>query len=242
MTSARIAGLRIHRGEIVGEAVWEPIITLEMRDKILAREAQQRVEGRRTPRRYLLSGLLRCGRCGGKLFSSPRADTRRYVCSSGPDHGGCGRLTITAEPVEELITEAVLYRLDTPSLAQALAGNAGRDEQLAALTESIALDRGQLDELAGIYATKAISVREWMAARHPIEDRITEAERRLARMTNTDALAGYVGNADALRGQWVDLNLTRQNAIVRAVLDHAVVSPAAGSQFDPGRVEPVWRL
>lgn len=170
LRSGRIAGLREHRGLVVGPAVWEAIITPTERDRVLARLAAGAVSGRRPPRRYLLSGLLRCGRCGNTLYSSARKRARRYVCLSGPDHGGCGRLTVVAPPLEELLTTAVLYRLDTPELADALAGRAAQDEQAAALFESVAADREQLDELARLYAQRAIPAREWLAARNPIED------------------------------------------------------------------------
>src|SRR3954454_7105933 len=108
LRSGRIAGLREHRGEVVGPAAWEPIVTAAERDRVLGRMAEQTLTGRRTPRRYVLSGLLRCGRCGGKLFASPRENSRRYVCLPGPDHGGCGRLTVVAEPLEHMLVEAVL--------------------------------------------------------------------------------------------------------------------------------------
>lgn len=244
LASPRIAGLRQHRGEVIGEAVWDPIITRAERDKVLARMEARKASGRRAPRRYLLSGLLRCGRCGNTLFSAARQTTRRYVCLSGPDHGGCGRLTVVAVPLEELIRDAVLYRLDTPELADALSGRRRVDAEAAGLADAIAADRAQLDELAGIYADRKIGVREWMAARRPIEDRIAETEKRLARMTRTDTLAGLVGNGDALRGQWDELNLTRQHAIIAAVLDHAVIAPGklGSRELDPGRVEPTWRL
>ena len=122
LTSARIAGLRAHRGQVVGKAVWEPIITEDEHRRALAKLAEKKVSGRRTPQRYLLSGMLRCGKCGNRLFSSARADTRRYVCLSGPDHGGCGALTITADPLERLVADAVLFRLDTADLADTLSG------------------------------------------------------------------------------------------------------------------------
>lgn len=244
LASPRIAGLRQHRGEVIGEAVWEPIITLADRDKILARMEARKTSGRRAPRRYLLSGLLRCGRCHKTLYSAARATTRRYVCLSGPDHGGCGRLTVVAGPLEELVTEAVLYRLDTPELAGALTGRQRADRQAADLADGIAADRAQLDELAGLYAARAIGVREWMAARRPIEDRIADAKKRLARVTRTDTIGGLVGNGRALKAQWHDLDLTRQHAIVAAVMDHAVVAPGVSGarQLDPGRVDPIWRL
>jgi hypothetical protein len=244
LRSERLAGLRVHRGEIIGPAVWEPIITPAKRDRVLARMDAAAQTARRTPRRYLLSGLLRCHRCGNKLYSSARQDRRRYVCQSGPDHGGCGGTMIVAPGVEELITDAVLYRLDTPELAAALTGRAAEDEHAAALSEQVASDRAQLDELAALYASKEISAREWMAARRPIEDRIEVTARSLARLTRSDALSGLVGNGSELRSRWAELNLTRQAAIVAAVLDHAVIGPGTpyARGFDPNRVTPVWRL
>jgi hypothetical protein len=108
----------------------------------------------------------------------------------------------------------------------------------------MAADREQLDELAKLYASKEIPAREWMTARKPIDRRIEEAERQLARLTRSDALAGLVGNGSELRGQWAALNLDRQHAIVRAVLDHAVIGPGIhGTRgVDPGRVDLQWRL
>jgi DNA invertase Pin-like site-specific DNA recombinase len=243
LRSGRIAGLREQRGEVVGPAVWSAIITPTERDRVLARMSEQTTTGRRTPRSYLLSGLLRCGRCGGKLFSSPRANYRRYVCLSGPDHGGCGRLTVVAEPVEELIAEAVLFRLDTPELAERMSGSASGDSYAAGLAEGLAADQGQLDELAVMYGKQEISAREWRAAREPVEQRMKDRRRQLAAATQTDALAGLPGQGAQLREDWAGLTLTRQAAIIRAVLDHAVVLPglAGARELDPARVRPEWR-
>ncbi|MDW3212429.1 MAG: recombinase family protein [Ilumatobacteraceae bacterium] len=244
IANPRMAGLRAHNGTVVGTAVWEPIITEVEHAKVLAMIEQKRTSGRRAPRSYLLTGMLRCGKCGHTLFSSRRANSRRYVCLAGPDHRGCGRLTVVADPVEQLVADAVLYRLDTPEMADVIAGRAAQDEHTAALAESVAQDREQLDELAELYATKQINAREWMAARNPIEARMQDGERRLARATRNDAVAGFVGDGDALRAQWVDLNLTRQHAIVKAVLDHAVIAGTdkRSPVFDPNRVGLVWRV
>jgi hypothetical protein len=67
--------------------------------------------------------------------------------------------------VEELIAQAVLFRLDTPELADALAGRAAADERTAALAQAPADDQEQLAELTGLYAAKSITAREWMEAR-----------------------------------------------------------------------------
>jgi len=244
LANPRIAGLRAHLGEVVGTATWEPIITVEQRDKIIALMERRKTTNERSPRSYLLTGVLRCGKCGNRLFSSRRENSRRYVCMSGPDHRGCGRLTIVAAPLEELVADAVLYRLDTPELAAALSGQAHRDTKAAALSEALAQDRAQLDELAQLYGDRTITSRDWLTAKKPIEERIHDLERRLARATGTSALIGLAGNGSSLRNQWAELNLTRQAAIVKAVIDHIDIGPGdpGARSLDPARADITWRL
>lgn len=250
LRSGRIAGLREHRGAVVGPAVWQPIISEDDHRRVLAKFGERQASGRRAPQRYFLTGLLRCGRCDNRLFSSARRESsrngstvRRYVCLSGPDHGGCGRLTVVADPLERLVADAVLYRLDTPDLADVLAGRTASDERAAALAAAIATDREQLDELAGAYAARDITMREWMTAKKPIEQRLHVAQRQVAVITRTDALTGLVGNGDALRGQWATLNLDRQQAIATAIIDHIAISPGqpGARSLDHSRVNIVWR-
>ncbi|MGI8761057.1 MAG: recombinase family protein [Jatrophihabitantaceae bacterium] len=246
LMAPRIAGLRAYHGEVVGEASWPAIITAQQRQRVLSALQARKASGRRAPRKYLLTGLLRCGRCGHVLYSQARYDsatrTGRYLCLRGPDHGGCGRLSVVSAPVEELITQAVLTRLDSPELAAALSGQASADAVLRQLGEQLAADRGRLDELAALYAAGDVSAREWMIARNPIQDRVADTERQLSTATETTALDGLIGNAEQLRGQWADLSIDRRQAIIRAVLDHAVIAPSKQTpRFDLNRVQPLWR-
>ena len=153
-------------------------------------------------------------------------------------------MTITAAPLETLVTQGVLYRLDTPELADALAGRERDDEASANISEAIAADAAQMEELAAMYAAKAITGPEWLAARKPIEARLTANRRRQAHRAGTPALAGHVGNGTALSETWPTLNLTRQSAIIRAVIDHVSIKTATPGvrHVDPSRVEVTWRL
>ena len=244
LMSPRISGRREYRGEFF-PAVWPPIITSEQSDRLRRRLGSRGLSDRRAPRRYLLTGgLLRCGRCGAAMVARPDAQRRRrYVCAKGPGHAGCGRLSALAEPLEELITEAVLYRLDTPELAAALSDARAQQAELAGLHDQIADDQAMLDELATDYAERRIGRSEWMAAREPIQTRIDTARRRLSRLSPTTPIDGYVGNADALRAAWTGLPLSRQQAIVRVVVEHVTAHPAKrGHGFDPNRFEPTWRI
>lgn len=246
LINPRYAGLRAHRGTVVGPAVWEALISDEDHRRILAKFAEKKTSGRRVPQRYLLSGMPRCHKCGNRLYSGARTLRgrldRRYVCMSGPDHGGCGGTMITADPLERLIADAVLYRLDTPELADTLAGRSSADERTQRLSADLDEVTEQLEELSLAYANRHISMREWMTAKAPITKRLETVQRQLQATTRTSALAGLVGHGEDLRRSWEDLNLGRQHAIVGALVDHAVIGPGTpgARALDPARVGVVW--
>jgi DNA invertase Pin-like site-specific DNA recombinase len=246
LTGARLSGQRSYRGEIVAKGDWEAILTPEETAHLRSILGNPERLTRRTVRRYLLSGgLLRCGLCDATLVARPRTDgSRRYVCAKGPGLAGCGRIAVVADELEALIAEAVVYRLDTPELAAALAGAAREDAEAAAAQDSLAAEQSQLNELATAYGERQITFPEYLAARKPIETRIEAGKRRLSRLTRSAAIDSYLGQSENLRSAWADLPLTRQRAIVAAVLDRAIVRPAVRGRtaFDPERVEPVWRV
>lgn len=243
LLSARISGQREHRGDIVATAQWPAIITPQQTASLRALLMDP---GRRTnqnPRRYVLKGLLRCGRCGATLVSRPTdRGTRRYICAKGPNYTGCGHTFITAPKLEQFIAEAVIYRLDSPELAAALSGPAQSETEMA-LHGAIAADEAQLDQLAIDWADRLITRREWLAARQHLEGRLLANRRALARSTGHTALAEHVGRGGELRERWDSLNLSRQHAIIKAVLAHVVVGPGRPgfNGFDSGRLTPVWQ-
>nr|WP_170826043.1 recombinase family protein [Mycobacterium malmoense] len=249
LSSGRIAGLREHHGQVIGAAAWPAIITPAQRDQVLARMTARALTKTRAPRTYLLSGLLRCGRCGNRLYSqarhvNPENRVRRYVCLSGPDQSGCGRLTVVAQPVEELLTDAVLIRLDSPALADALAGKSSVDADVAALSAQLDADTTRLDELAALYANGTVTAREWITARDPITARLAETRRAIATATDTTDVQELAGTGHLLREQWDGLDIDRQQVVIKSVLDHAVIAlgtPGSRS-LDIGRVAPVWRV
>ncbi|MBS1908222.1 MAG: recombinase family protein [Actinobacteria bacterium] len=247
LLSGRIAGLRDHRGEVAGEAVWDPIITREQRERILAVFASRKRSGRRTPQRYLLTGLLRCGKCGGKLFSAARQTPqgkveRRYVCQSGPDHGGCGRLTISAVPVESWLTEAALYRLDTPEVTAALEGKHETDARHVDAVAALEAAQRRLTDVAEMFAAGDITKAEYLAARPVAEAKAAEAMRMLESLATKDNLDSLVGRGTVLRERWDTYSLDRQHAIIRAILPSATIAPGRPGRgnFDPERVQPHW--
>jgi DNA invertase Pin-like site-specific DNA recombinase len=244
LASARIAGQREHRGEVIGEAEWPSIIDPTDSAQIRAKLADPERRTNRSARRYLLTRLLKCGLCGEQMVSRPRSGgQRRYACARGPGFSGCGRLYLNADEAEAWVLDACFYRLDTPELAAALAG-ANDNPEAERWQQEAHEAQAQLDELAAEYGARKISMSEWRIARQPIEQRRTAARRQLAKASRITVLDGYVGNADALRADWDSLDLTRQHAIVAAILDHVSVAPGRPgyNRFDEGRLRAFWRL
>jgi site-specific DNA recombinase len=244
LMSARISGRREYGGEFY-TAVWPEIITPAQSDRLRRLlGSRTRSEGR-PPRVHLLTGgLLRCGLCGAPMVARPNAQkVPRYVCAKGPGQAGCGRMSAVAEPLERLVVEAVLYRLDTPEMAVSLTESHSQQAELAELHDRVAADQGMLEELAADYANRRITHREWLSARDQIQRRIDQTRRRLSRLSPTTPIDEYAGHSDLLRSAWTDLPLSRQQAVVRVILDHVVTNPAKpGRGFDPDRFTPVWRL
>ena len=85
LVSARIAGLREHNCEVVGEATWPAIIDRATHDRLvgLLDDPSRRRENFGRPRVHPLVGLVYCASCGGKMTTAvaPRQG-RGYACLS----------------------------------------------------------------------------------------------------------------------------------------------------------------
>ncbi|MBS1842954.1 MAG: recombinase family protein [Actinobacteria bacterium] len=243
MMSAGISGRREHNGEIVAVGKWPAIIATEDSDRLRAMLKDPARRKNQMARRYLLTGMLRCGRCGAPLVARPRQDKRRrYVCARQPGSEACGKLAILSDELEEMVVEMVLHRLDGEALPRALAAqhdDRGDDHQ-----QEVDAAAAQLEELAGLYAAQSISAAEWMAARGPIEERLERAKRKLADVDGTTAIHAYLGGGQDLRERWKELSMDRQRAVLGALIDHITIGPALVGRnfFDPDRVAPTWRV
>ena len=121
VTSYTVAGRREHKREDVGPADWPAIL-----DEITWRRLRSVIlNGDRSgpvPRVLVsLAGIVRCAQCGSKLRTWRLLFDREDLPLSTDDtQGGCGGVQVVADPVDELITAAVISAVDTPVLAAAL--------------------------------------------------------------------------------------------------------------------------
>lgn len=106
LMSPRLAGIRVHRrdGEVreVRLKNWEQVFSDDLHARLVAADGSS--GNRRAPQRYLLTGLIVCGRCDATLNGKHGADRRRYACL------GCSRNGIGADPVDAAVWNAALAR------------------------------------------------------------------------------------------------------------------------------------
>jgi site-specific DNA recombinase len=242
-----IAGLREHHGEIVAEGSWPAIIDRETHDRLAVAldPRTRRTSGAGRPRSYLLTGgIVRCALCGVALVARPREDgRRRYVCASGPGWKGCGGITIMAEELEQVIAEAVIERLASPTFAAELATARKGDERGDLFREQAQLE-GRLDELAAdYYAAGGLTRSEYATARQALVDRVEQVQARLARLGGGGVLAALPRGEGQLRAAWTAGSLDWRRRVVSAVLDHVTIGSAVRGRntFDVSRVGVVWR-
>ena len=241
LASPRIAGQRVHHGQVVAKAVWPAIISAKDGAKIRALLANPERRTNKAARRYLLGGLLVCSHCGERLVARPRSGgQRRYACAKGPGFSGCGKTYITADDVELFVTEAVLHRLDSAALQRTLERRQRKQPDAQRWLAEMEQAQAQLVELAAAYGNRELSMDEMRAARKPIELRLTNARKQLNKVSRSSAIDRYVGNGAGLRAEWDSLDLSQQHAIVAAVVDSVVVGPARRgyNRFDESRLTP----
>jgi site-specific DNA recombinase len=233
-------------GEFLAQGDWQPILSREAVEQIRAVLTDP---GRRIARRQpqsLLTGVLVCGRrsCGAPLSLSthPRWG-RRYACVYQPGMDSRGGLTIVADPVDAMISAAVLEVLAGSHL-RTVRQERRRSDGTTAERDLLEARRDR-DALAAQRARGDISPSEWATMRRVLTERIERAERAVvATGLGLAALSGIPGGRRA-RTWWANAPLDKRRAVVRTLIESVPIAPALAvtNKFDPARVgEPVWRI
>ncbi|MGD0255477.1 MAG: recombinase family protein [Acidimicrobiales bacterium] len=245
LTAPRIAGQRVFRGSVVGNAQWEPIVSEgELRQAQVIFKAR---EGTRpTARRRLLAGKLQCARCGGRMTSGLRSQGGQkgkpialWECSK--QRGGCG-VVVREDPVNDWVVDTVCALLASSDLGSGIANNLERRRK--ELTDNLAVVEADRDLLIQNRDLRRSNPGAWQKAIDATEVEMRELNTELAKVSvGTAPVNPYRGKPEKLRGLWSTLDLNTRQAIVAAVIDHIEVAPAShrGRRFDPSRLRAVYR-
>lgn len=236
----RIAGMREHRGVIVGKAVWPAIIDEPTYKAVctVLRAPGRRLNTFRRP--YLFTGGIgRCGACGQALIARPRGGGDRcYVCPppDGLRHtAGCGKIRRLADPIEaEVLARLFAVVADLPP-----APVPELDVVEDHTAEVARLDEAMANLARDHYADQLIGRTEYLAARDALAAQLEVARSHTAPTRRRRAAVPVVD----LQAAWDDLSHEERRLHIRDWIDAVVVHPATRGRntFDPTKIEIRWR-
>lgn len=254
LDSGFAAGLFSYRG-VLHDGVHEPLIDKELWQAFLdARGARRQIPARVERSQYLLSGLVRCARCGfpmvanrqqpgtrlsrrtkgraaGKRYSN---GTVRYVfrCARGKETGGCPGGTVSMGVVEEFVLEwlrGVAAQVDEE--VEQVPAPAPRRTSLEAEERRVAAELARIDEalvrLALRDAERPMSAGAYAQARDELEGKAAELRAVLETVGRESrrAAADPRATAVSLLGEWDEMPVAGRRETLRGLLDCVLVRP-----------------
>ena len=235
LTNPAYAGLRVHRGEVVGEASWPALIDRAIFDAIAARYDDPERDKYRGGHdvRHLLSGTARCGRCGARLYQGHDRGRPVYTCRDGKGH-----LTRSQQHLDGFVTAVLLERLATVDLGDLTAPD---PEAVAARGEATEL-RQRLDDAVAQFTDGKLSGATLANIEAALKPRIAAAERQARARAVSPVIEELAG--EGIDARWDALTMEHRREVVRLLVDVTVLPsqrPRGARGFDPDAVRLEWR-
>ncbi|NNM37191.1 recombinase family protein [Micrococcus luteus] len=237
LTNPTIAGKRVYRGEVIGNADWEGIITpeeFEALKGVFSAPRYQALSHHGSEPRHLLSGVARCGVCGSKMKRVPASgrNAARYECST---HHTAIRQTWA----DDLVNAVMVARLRQPDALEVSNRPAG--EGVVDLAREL---RTLEQRLEGIYAEAAageLSARGLTTVEARILADMDEKRAQIARAATPTVPT--IADPGALADGWAEADMLLKRSIVAALVNVAVhPTRKPGSKvFDPERIRITWK-
>jgi site-specific DNA recombinase len=186
LTNPHYAGFNFYKGEPSGMGTWEAIITPD-EWKRWTSKASKRQTVKSTFSRVptsLLSGVIVCGICGGKVYRRERTNGKaEYRCIKN-------HVSIQCEVADKLVTDQVVGSLLLGPVSLVASDGDGND--LTTVQEALeALEKERADVIA-LRADRLITPAELRPELERIEAAVAEQLRISEKIHNTNAAAGIV--------------------------------------------------
>jgi site-specific DNA recombinase len=259
LLSPRVRGLRQHQGAILGRAVWPAILDSEQAELVarLLTNPDRASRSRFTGRSYLLTSILECGACHARLYGGLHTDSRSgrkypiYSCKRGPGFEGCGKVHQLTEPIDDLVSEAILDALDSPKLDAVLRARAEHSQE-GQLFDRLQTDRTRLVQLGDDYGDGTIDKPTYVRQKARLTERIDTVQRALDQIAAARTLVS-LPPAGQIRSEWEKATIDQRRAIIAAVVEKVLLHPTGsghrrvwrikgGWGFDPATIEITWKV
>jgi site-specific DNA recombinase len=234
LMSPRIAGLKEHRGEIVGKATWPAIIDRATHDRLvgLLGDENRRPANYGRPRVHPLAGMLYCGSCGGPLvtYLQPRQG-RGYGCRKDENPHCDARVRIAAEPLEAYVEGYVIDQWRNPRARKIAQSDDDRLKRIREITDEMRHLQEQKNEalrmkLRGEVDTKTF--REVTGEIGVVHDQLAREHKQLA----SEAAMPELPDPSLA---WEDLSAVDRRALTEMLVDKIIIERHPSKIDENGR-------
>ena len=247
LLSPRLAGYRVYRDDICrdhqGKPVmgqYEPILTVQEWEDLKAYLTDRSKHNGSTHtggRKYLLSGIVRCGLCGHLMhgYYDRRLDEFYYGCPSPTmARGCCGHVSINGKKLDAMVIERVLGILADTEVPATPASPWPRADELAAKETKI-------KELMTAYGSGELPKEHVFPVVAQLDNE-AKALRRERSAWNREQQRASKATASVLK-LWPDMDTDRKRAVIDTVIETVAINRRTIKQarFDPNRVDIVPR-
>ncbi|MGO4470316.1 recombinase family protein [Arthrobacter sp. M-10] len=241
-------------------AQWPALVDMgTWEDLQVAIKRGQAMYGKRShARKHLLTGFIFCGLCGNKMtiINAQQRDgsySPAFSCRKKNPRGeetGCGKVKRKKDPVEDLVIDCIMYRLDTPDLAEMLANGKGDTGDLKALMRDHEAQSLRLQEILNLYSTGEMTFDEYKAAKVAAAARLDALGRELDKKSSRNTI-GLIPAGQSVREAWDKADLPWRRQLVDTLIDKVLIYPKQPGdgkarykqwRFNPERVEIRWKL
>ena len=228
LLARRLTSEREYHGVVVARGSWPAILDDDTAARVRFLLTDPNRRGR-SPKRYLLGGLLRCGNCAGPMYGIPRYGPNKPVYRCAPQPYGCTRMSVAVGRADDTVVAAVQAHLASSYRVRAMPGEK--------FSRDATIDLRRL--AADHYVHHAISADEFRHARAKLLVRHEAGVRR--QQPDLAALPAGVSVREILNG-WDDLELQMQRAVVRSQVAEVIVNRSPEpTKFRPDRlVVQLW--
>lgn len=261
LLSKRNAGVRVYKGEEFPGA-WTPVFSQDMHERLIAENNRRPDYVNNGPhtnrRRYLLTGLLYCGRCEQKMTGHRRSDHAgkpkrdKYNCPGLERGTGCSGQVRVAETLDHFIRESVLYRLDSEDMAKLLTERESKAEAIKPLQGRRDVLKGRLDTLLDDYTDETLTKLEYQRAKRRVLGELEGVETDLSALYSSQQAAAVLSADTTLRGAWESQSVSWRRNLLGLVIDKITVHPSTKRtpyvidgvrfKFSPDDVDVVWKF
>jgi DNA invertase Pin-like site-specific DNA recombinase len=222
-------GKRVHRGQIVGEAMWPPILALDDgspdEETFYAVQAilddRTRQSTRDAAVKHLISGIATCAICHRHAWAAPHhSGYRKYWCVTRA-HFSC-----KADPIDDYVTYRVVSRLAGPEAKKRYALPRREDAGARKMLSEIARWRAELNEGEQLVEAGELTMARLAKMEQRLLPKIEAAERQLGDQRVNPLVAGLIRpSVDEVFLAWQQLEITQKRAVLRAMLQRLEIGP-----------------